>query len=111
MPIEERAAETLERADGSMVEKAAWRDDSAEEAAASMLSREPLSVASARAEEYADWSEGDRSESEDWRAAVSIAAVRDERSLDKEARSTLCAYVYAAKPATMAVEKRMLFAG
>jgi hypothetical protein len=41
---------------------------------------------------------------------VPTAAVRDERSLDREARSTLCAYVYAAKPATMAVEKRMLFA-
>jgi hypothetical protein len=89
-----------------MVEKAACRDDSAEEAAASMLSREPpLAVASARAEEAADWSEGDRSD------AVPTAAVRDERSLDREARSTLCAYVYAAKPATMAVEKRMLFAG
>jgi len=102
------------------VEKACWRDVTAEDAAAAMSLSEPSADASATAEDAADcaadWIDGAseaRSESEDCRAPESMEVgtrlVRASSWLDREARSSLCAYVKAAMPATMAVEKRMLF--
>lgn len=53
MPIDEKAADTLERAAGSNVERACWREVTAAEADASMSLNEPSADASETADDAA----------------------------------------------------------
>jgi hypothetical protein len=75
-PADEKAADTLERAAGSRVERMPCREDAADEAAESIASIESLTsdVACAAMEDAADWIDGDAAEREDSRAEVSMEA-------------------------------------
>lgn len=114
-PRDENSADTLERAEGSRVEKASLRDEAASEATELISLIEPSRAADADAR-AADWSDGDRVAKEDAIAAVSMS-LRDASALDtaaSPAASALAssedwAYVKAAMPTMIAVEKRMLW--
>lgn len=92
MPADEKAAETLERAAGSNVESACWRDVTAADTDASMSLNEPSADASETADDAAD-------SAADWIDGASVA---------REERSSSWAAAQAAMPAMMAVKKRML---
>jgi hypothetical protein len=100
MPADENAADTLERAAGSNVERACWRDVTAAEADASMSLSEPSADASETADDAA-------ASAADWIDGASVAS-SDGARLAKEERSSSWAVAQATMPAMMAVEKRML---
>ena len=100
MPADEKAAETLERAAGSNVESACWRDVTAAEADASMSLNEPSADAAETADDAA-------ASAADWIDGANVAS-SDGARLAREERSSSWAAAQAAMPAMMAVEKRML---
>ena len=99
MPADENAADTLERAAGSSVERACWRDVTAAEADASMSLNEPSADASETADDAA-------ASAADWIDGASVAS-SDGARLAKEERSSSWAAAQAAMPAMMVVEKRI----
>ena len=100
MPADENAADTLERAAGSSVERACWRDVTAAEADASMSLNEPSADAYETADDAA-------ASAADWIDGASVAS-SDGARLAKEERSSSWAAAQAAMPAMMVVEKRIL---